>query len=183
MLWVVGVGLREEHITEEGKKAISRADVVYGSRRAVEVAKRFIRGDIRVMERFGEEVYRKIEEEGRESEIAVLSTGDPMIAGMGRFFRNARIVPGISSVQIALSRLGVDLCDVVVVNAHSRNDVKAVPGRNLLILARKGVRVEFPGKRIVVLERLCSEDERVFEVDGNFLVEDDYTIVFVEVVE
>ncbi len=179
MLWVVGVGLSEDHITEEGKKAIRSAEKVYGSRRAVEVARRYIRGEVEVLSRFGKEVYDMIERESEFKDVAVLSTGDPMVAGLGRFFRGARIVPGISSVQIALARLGVDLCDVIVVNAHSRDDLPENCGRSMLILAKKGVEVDFPGRRVTVLERLCSSQERIYEVNGSFTVKDDYTVVFV----
>lgn len=181
MLWVVGVGISEEHITEEGKRVIARAEKVYGSKRAVEIARRYIRGEVAVLDRFGEEVYRRIEEESESTDIAVLSTGDPMVAGLGRFFKNAKIVPGISSVQIALARLGVDLCDVAVVNAHSGETLPERCDRNMLILARKGVKLDFPGKRMIVLERLCSSQEKVYEVNGSFTVRDDYTVVFVEV--
>ncbi len=136
------------------------------------------------MSNFSDEVYRKIKRESRKIDVAVLSTGDPMVAGLGRFFRGAKIIPGISSVQIALSRLGVDICDVVIVNAHSSDVTPNIPehcGRDLLVLAREGVELRFPGRRMIVLERLCSSRESICEVEDEFTVKDDYTIVFVEV--
>ena len=180
MLFVVGVGLKKEHLTDEAKNVISRARKVYGSARAIEIAKEWIRGDRIVMRGFNEEAYRKIEEESRRKDVAVLSTGDPMAAGLGRFFRNAKIIPGISSVQVALGKVRADLCDVSVFNAHSQ-DPEFFEERNLMILAKRGVRLEFPGKRMIVLESLESENEKIYEVHDFFEAKDDYTIVFVEV--
>lgn len=184
MLWIVGVGVHPEHLTDEGKKAISNAKKVYGSKRAIEIAREYITGDYIVMSKFSDEEYRKIEKESKKMDVAVLSTGDPMVAGLGRLFRDAKIIPGISSVQIALSRLGVDICDVVIVNAHSSDIAPNIPehcGKNILVLARKGVKLRYPGRKMIVLERLCSSRESIYEVEDEFTVRDDYTIVFVEV--
>ena len=180
MLFVVGVGLKKEHLTDEAKNVISKAKKVYGSARAIEIAEEWIRGERVVMRKFGEDVYREIERESREADIAVLSTGDPMVAGLGRFFRNAEIIPGISSVQVALGKLKADLCDVSVYNAHSM-DPDFSEERSLLVLAKKGVRLNLPGRKMVVLENLESGDEKIYEVHDFFEVESDYTIVFVEV--
>ncbi len=180
VLFVVGVGLKKEHLTDEAKKVISRAKKVYGSAKAIKIAEDWIVGEKVIMKKFGEEIYREIERESEESDVVVLSTGDPMVAGLGKFFRDAEIVPGISSVQVALGRIKADLCEVSVLNAHSQE-----PGfseeRNLMILAKKGVRLEFLGKRMIVLENLEGEDEKIYQVQDTFETESDYTVVFVEV--
>ena len=132
------------------------------------------------MRRFNEEAYREIEREAMEVDVAVLSTGDPMVAGLGRFFKSASIIPGISSVQVALGRMGADLCDVTVFNAHSMEPDYS-RGKNILILAKKGVRLNFPGRRLKVLENLENNEEKIYEAEDFFEVKSDYTIVFVEV--
>ncbi|AIY90826.1 precorrin-6y C5,15-methyltransferase (decarboxylating) subunit CbiE [Geoglobus acetivorans] len=182
MLFVVGVGLKKEHLTDEAKKAISRAEKVYGSERALTIAKEWVKGKATVLKRFDEDVYRKIEREGAERDVAVLSTGDPMVAGLGRFFKDAKIIPGISSVQIALARVKADICDVSVFNAHSQNP-EFLGQRNMLILTRKGVQLDFPGKKMVILENLENENEKIYEVQDSFTAEENYTIVFVRVKE
>jgi len=50
----------------------------------------------------------------------VLSTGDPMVSGLGTKFKADTVEPGVSSVLVALSRIGKDLCDVVVVKCHAK---------------------------------------------------------------
>lgn len=180
MLFVVGVGLKREHLTDEAKKVISNAEKVYGSKKAMEIAKDLIKGEAVILTRFGKEVYEEIEKESQEKNIAVLSTGDPMVAGLGRFFKSAKIISGISSIQVALSRLGVDLCDVEVYNAHS-GEPEVKLERDALILAKKGYRVNFKARKIIILENLESENEKIYEVKAPFVVKNDYTIIFVKV--
>jgi len=180
VLFVVGVGLKREHLTDEAKEVISRANKVYGSSKALEIAEEWIKGEKVRMTEFDEKTYRDIEKEAEEKDVAVLSTGDPMVAGLGRFFKRARVIPGISSVQVALGRINADLCEVSVLNAHSR-EPEFSEVKNLLVLAKKGVRLNFPGRKMIVLENLESRDEKIYEVHDFFETESDYTIVFVEV--
>ncbi len=180
VLSVVGVGLKREHINLEAKKKIENAEYIFGSRRAIDIAKDFISCEFEVIKSFSGDVYRDIERQAEKDEVVVLSTGDPMIAGLGRFFRDAEIIPGISSVQVALAKLKIDLCDVIVVNAHSREIDGDFKKRGLLILSKKGVNLNFPNVReAVVLEDLCMSDEKIYEIrTESFETKSDYTILF-----
>ena len=109
-----------------------------------------------------------------------------MVAGLGRRLKRAKIEPGISSVQVALARLGIDLTDVVVVDAHAKDFdlsvLELLKYRHLLILTDRRFDVRKLGNRnIVLLENLCMSGDRV---RGGFTddveVESDYTIIFVE---
>lgn len=184
MIWIVGAGICRGHLTERARKLIERADVVYGSRRAIELAEV---AKARVLERFDDGTLRKVVEEGRHRDVVVLSTGDPMVAGLGRKLKGAGVVePGISSVQVALSRLGVDLTDVVVIDAHARavdsRELEMLNYRHLLILADRKFDLRCLGRRkVVLLENLCMDGERMIEGYSDELeVKSDYTIVFVE---
>ena len=56
----------------------------------------------------------------------VLSTGDPMFSGLGKFAGEGdRIVPGISSIQIACARTGVDMSSLAIITAHGRDPAPA----------------------------------------------------------
>lgn len=159
MLKIIGVGICEGHITERAKKAISSAEVVYGSSRAIKLAERFIDGEKRVMSKFSNEIYEEIEREAEKSLVAVLSTGDPMIAGLGKFFKKAEVEPGISSIQLALSKLKIDLCDVIVYNAHGKK--LEIDKKGFLILADKNFDLStFGHTKVIILEDLCM-DERI----------------------
>ncbi|HIH45285.1 MAG TPA: precorrin-6y C5,15-methyltransferase (decarboxylating) subunit CbiE, partial [Candidatus Methanoperedenaceae archaeon] len=112
-------------------------------------------------------------------DAVVLSTGDPMLSGLGRFAsRNDTIIPGISSLQLACARLRIEFGSVSVVNAHARDiqDAKELMLRELGagkivfmlpdaifgaveaagFLRSKGLRY-----RIAVLENLSYADERI----------------------
>ncbi|MEM0203701.1 MAG: precorrin-6y C5,15-methyltransferase (decarboxylating) subunit CbiE [Archaeoglobaceae archaeon] len=178
MLRIIGVGICEGHITDRAKALIERSEVVYGSERALKLAENWIKGDVRILKKFGDEVYSQIEKEASEKEVAVLSTGDPMVAGLGKFFKKAEIEPGISSVQVALSKLKVDLCDVLVVNAHGRKF--DVGKRSLLILADKNFDPKLLGDaEIVVLEDLCSKERIRRGLASEVTIESNNSIIYV----
>ena len=110
------------------------------------------------------------------ADAVVLSTGDPMLAGLGK--TGTAVVPGISSLQVAAARLGIPLTRIVVVDAHAKDRAGAVDraageirwGRVAFLLtdpgfdpaalaaALRGV----PGRiRIAVCDRLGYPDEEI----------------------
>ncbi len=54
----------------------------------------------------------------------ILSTGDPMLAGLG--YLPGEVVPGISSLQVAAARLHIPLSKIAVIVAHGRGHEKAM---------------------------------------------------------
>ena len=69
-------------------------------------------------------VLREIAARIGRKKIAVLVSGDPGLASLAtpvikRFGRaSCRIIPGVSSVQVAFARVGVDWLDARIVSAH-----------------------------------------------------------------
>jgi cobalt-precorrin-7 (C5)-methyltransferase len=115
---IVGVGAGPEMLTEEAIKAIEGANVVYGSARAIELAKAHIRGEVRVLTNF--DAFEDNED------VCILSTGDPMLSGLGKKAPNdAEIISGISSLQLACARQKVDIADTLVVTTHGRNPTES----------------------------------------------------------
>jgi len=203
---IVGVGPAEGYLTDRAKEIISRADVVFGSVRALRLAEEYIRGEKVELNRFDRGEMERVVRAGARKEAVVLSTGDPMVSGLGKLVRG-KVEPGISSVQLALARLGVDLCEVVVVDAHARDShqevLRATEFRNrILILADKkfnlGRLVEMGRSKgvnvtkLVVLTNLGMEDEEVVEVNAaeglrpetvaSVTIKSDLAIVYVEAV-
>jgi cobalt-precorrin-7 (C5)-methyltransferase len=109
---VVGVGCGPGLITEEAAAVISAATLVMGSKRALDLAVRHIPPDceIRVISDFSSF--------HPPDHAIVLSTGDPMFSGLG--YLDGDIVPGISSLQVAASRLRIPLEEISVVIAHGK---------------------------------------------------------------
>ena len=110
---IVGVGAGPGMLTEEAMKAISEACTIYGSERAIEIARQHIRPEcsIHIIED-----YKKLRE--LPERAVVLSTGDPMLSGLG--YLDGQIIPGISSMQVACGRLRISQLRMVPVTLHGR---------------------------------------------------------------
>jgi precorrin-6y C5,15-methyltransferase (decarboxylating) CbiE subunit len=125
-------------------RAVESVSVLFGAKRLLALFQNFPGKKIDVT---GElQVVYSLLENYIETHIAigVLVTGDPSIAslalpilkrfGVGR----CRIVPGISSVQVACARLGLDLCDTLLINAHkdmpNKDPETLKANKNILVL-------------------------------------------------
>jgi cobalt-precorrin-7 (C5)-methyltransferase len=117
---VVGVGCGPGMLTEEAVRVITGATLVMGSGRAIELASRFIpeECEVRVIADFSSLPV--------PDHAVVLSTGDPMLAGLG--YLGGEIIPGISSLQLAAARLHIPLEQVTVVRAHGKDHRPALTG-------------------------------------------------------
>lgn len=168
---IVGVGAGPNLLTKEAVAAIESADIIFGSKRALELAKEHI-----TCEAYELKDYTL---SSLPANAVVLSTGDPMLSGLGKFAKKGDdIIPGISSLQLACSRLGVAVENLAVITAHSR-DIGDVKNRlvmelknekNVFLLPDSSFGVnelvellqsEQLPRRISICERLAYPDERI----------------------
>ncbi len=168
---IVGVGAGPNLLTLEAKAAIESAVIIFGSKRAIELAKEYIRCKVHELKDY---TLASLPENA-----VVLSTGDPMLSGLGKFGgKNDTIIPGISSLQLACCRLNLDLENISVISAHSRDfeevkkkfrtelengkNVVLLPGQALKVDEIAGiVRVSGLNRYITVCEKLGYPDERI----------------------
>jgi len=116
---IAGVGVGPNMLTLEAIEAIRNASVVYGSKRSLEIAEPYIECEANIITN-----YKALHE--LPDDAVVLSTGDPMFSGLGKFAREGdRIIPGISSIQVACARLGVSLSNIAAITAHGRDPAPA----------------------------------------------------------
>lgn len=163
---VIGVGCGPGLLTEEARRAVEEAESVYGSERAVELAGN-PEGAVTIDDwsSLGD-----LPDEG-----VLLSTGDPMLSGLGRMGDS---VPGISSHQLCCNRLGLRMEKTVPVTGHgdrSGEDAKDTVesflelGLNVFILPGELTAPEVEklaadrGFDAVVCERLGYADEAIVE--------------------
>jgi len=110
---IIGVGCGPGLLTEQAVKELKKARFAYGSDRAIGLARAYLPGNCTV---------RSIDDYKKLSTLpdnaVILSTGDPMLAGLG--YLTGEVIPGISSLQIAAARLHIPLSRVTVVVAHGR---------------------------------------------------------------
>ena len=169
---IVGVGCGPRMLTGEAIGVISRASLIYGSERAIDLAREHIREDCVVRPIDDYRALRSL-----PVDAVVLSTGDPMLAGLG--YLGGEVIPGISSLQVTLARLHLPMAAVSVVVAHGRDHevakgeavAEVARGRAVFLLADPGFDVrDFAssflspgpgGVSITLCERLGYPDERV----------------------
>jgi cobalt-precorrin-7 (C5)-methyltransferase len=116
---IVGVGCGPGMVTGMAARAIAGAAEIYGSRRAIELAAPHIRPGCPVHEIADYKALRSL-----PTGAVVLSTGDPMLSGLG--YLEGEVIPGISSLQVAASRLRIPLARFSIVSAHGRDHRAAV---------------------------------------------------------
>jgi cobalt-precorrin-7 (C5)-methyltransferase len=168
---IVGVGCGPGLLTARAAAAIYEATEVWGSARAIAIAGGALRPDCPVHEI---EDYRGLRELAPGA--VVLSTGDPMLSGLG--YLPGEVEPGISSLQLALARLRIPWTRVAVLTGHGRNHDEAVAaaavevgrGRVVFLIADPAFPVsalaealaDLDGEiRIAVCEDLGYPDERI----------------------
>jgi cobalt-precorrin-7 (C5)-methyltransferase len=110
---IIGVGCGPGLLTEQAKKELKRARFAYGSDRAIDLAHAYLPKNCAVR---SIDDYKKLP--ALADNAVILSTGDPMLAGLG--YLKGTVIPGISSLQIAVARLHIPLSRVAVVVAHGR---------------------------------------------------------------
>ncbi len=123
-------------VTLQAVNEVLDADVVAGSRRAIdsvirelEGLGRRLRAEVLVLKPPYREAVSSLIRRAASSglKLVFVATGDPLYAGLGRLVADAcrlagvrlRIVPGVSSLQEAAARLGLDWGNATLVDLHS----------------------------------------------------------------
>lgn len=116
---IVGVGCGPGLLTEQAIKELRAARNVYGSERSIELARPFLSPSCRVKSIDDFKSLHRLPQDA-----VVLSTGDPMLAGLG--YLQGEVIPGVSSLQVAAARLHIPLSRIAVVVAHGRGHEKGM---------------------------------------------------------
>lgn len=170
---IVGTGCGPGMLTEAAVTCIKAASHIVGSQRAIDLVTDHIPPGC-VVEVI--EDYKKLRT--LPEHTVVLSTGDPMMSGLG--YLGGEIIPGISSVQYGAALLGVPLTSLYVITAHGRDPSPAmkeiheilVSGRNICIITDPSFSIPSlipviskisPEVRMVTCENLGYPDEQVTE--------------------
>ncbi|MBV1882173.1 MAG: precorrin-6y C5,15-methyltransferase (decarboxylating) subunit CbiE [Pseudomonadales bacterium] len=148
-LHVIGLGASEKPLlSDAAKSALTRAHLIIGSSRQLEIIKGFLNDTLdetsdlienteyKVLPKLGElkAVIQKFDNENTainentviNKKTVILASGDPLYYGIGRWClshfkrEEIRFYPAISSIQFACSVLGFALQDVNVLSLHGR---------------------------------------------------------------
>jgi cobalt-precorrin-7 (C5)-methyltransferase len=126
-IWVIGCGPGAmKHLSPEAVRTASEMDVLVGTKRLHELF-----ADLTVpfeaCPARSVDALILIEALSKQHEcVGVLVTGDPCLYSLGtavvRHFgrERCRVIPGLSSVQLAFARLGIDWSSARIISAHGR---------------------------------------------------------------
>ena len=172
---IIGVGCGPGLLTEQAIQELKKARSAYGSDRAIELARAYLPRQCSVK---SIDDYKKLPT--LPDDTVILSTGDPMLAGLG--YLNGEVIPGISSLQVAAARLRIPLARIAVVVAHGHgheqgmrdtiDEVKrgkivfllADPKFNVADLCSRLAALSLP-LQVAVCENLACPDERIIVGD------------------
>ncbi len=168
---IIGVGAAPGLLTREAIIVIESAGVIYGSKRAIELAKEHIKCEAKILADY--------DLQSLPEKSVILSTGDPMLSGLGKFAKSTdEIITGISSFQLACSRLHLEIDETAVISAHSKEIEKVKErllveirnGRNVFLLpgpsfgvrdVAEYIKNEGFSKKIYICEELGYPGERI----------------------
>jgi cobalt-precorrin-7 (C5)-methyltransferase len=130
-IFLIGAGPgSREHVTPAARKTVRRASLVIGAKRALELFREDIKGDTYILKakNFDEIIQRTLNLAQKSTSIALVSTGDPTFFGLLKPLLEKspnelelEIVPGISSIQVATSRLQICLEEIgLFLSFHGR---------------------------------------------------------------
>jgi precorrin-6Y C5,15-methyltransferase (decarboxylating) len=127
---VIGLGMSPEDLTEVQKGAIRKADILIGGRRHLSYFEG-LATENKVIDRDIPGVVAYIREKMFSRRIVVLASGDPLFHGIGatlaRELDDAQlvIIPNVTSVAAAFSRVNIPWHDARIVSLHGRGNTDA----------------------------------------------------------
>lgn len=176
-----------EYLTPAIRKAVERAEVLVGARRLLDLfpghrAEKIVVGsDI-------ENILGDIDSRRGSRQIVVLVTGDPGLCSLARPIlkrfgrKTCEVIPGISSVQVAFARIGIDWLDARIIDAHGENpDLKPeslINEGKIAIFAGRSEAIRWvagivkaigKGRRVYLCENLTLENEEISQVQPDDL--------------
>ncbi len=129
---IVGVGCGPGMLTRKAIQAIQSAHLIVGSERALDLVRDVLPSHAEIREIDDYKTLRTLPEHA-----VILSTGDPMISGLG--YLGGEVIPGISSVQLGAAKTGVTLTNLFLITAHGRDHDQAVNDCCEMISAKRKV--------------------------------------------
>ena len=183
---IVGCGPGSvEYLTAIAVREAEGADVLVGAERLLKLFDN-ARARRIVVDSHIEAALDEIEAQAEDTNVVVLVSGDPGVFSLSRsvlkrFGRDrCSVIPGISSVQVAFARVGLNWQDAKIISAHhelpeiTKADIGTVD--KIAILAGRsditGWLVKFVDAlpweaSVIVCENLTLENEQIRELDIN----------------
>jgi len=178
MIDVVGMGPGNlRYMTNEASAAIECAEVLIGAKRHLEKLDVQNKKCVCIDKNLDKVVdYIKA---NTDLNIAVLASGEPALYGIASYLRKhfeVNVISGISSVQYLFSKISINMNDIYITSTHGKevdfefinslSKVAMVTDRkmNPRVMAKELIKLGSK-KKMIVGERLCYEDEKIYCFD------------------
>ncbi len=180
---IVGCGPgSKKYITGYAMQSIKRADALIGSRRLLDLFSD-IEADKYVLNKNYKLLLARIISLSKRNKVIVLVSGDPGFFSYAKLIidkvgiENCKVIPGISSVQLAFAAIGmtwndacfgnlhgrkVEMSDLIhMVQTHSKVAVLTDKATNLKLIANELLNEGLKDRKIYVCENLSLDKERI----------------------
>jgi len=179
---IIGCGPGSDgYLSGEALAAAARSDCLLGSKRLLALFQE--NGIDRVA--LNADVEKTIDEitaRYKTQRIAVLVSGDPGISSLAKpvikYFgiENCVVIPGVSSVQLAFARLGLDWLDAKIISAHGHDPdtdmesyreyekIAVLGGRDESIVWAHNLAKTLSDRQVFICENLSLASEKIAEL-------------------
>lgn len=184
-IYLVGIGPgSEDYLTSMAFKTVELADILVGSRRALNLFPDYQGHTLELRAKKMDEMMAKTVELAREGNtVVVLSTGDPGFSGVLKPIQKLagnvelEVVPGISSLQLCAARLQIPWDEANLLTLHGKRNSEPIldvmdNGKPTIVLPDFRVHqlAQFlvdhgadPSRPVAVCEKLSYPDEKIFQ--------------------
>ncbi|HMK53470.1 MAG TPA: cobalt-precorrin-7 (C(5))-methyltransferase [Methanobacteriaceae archaeon] len=203
-IYLVGTGPGSaDYLTSMAFKTVELADVLVGSRRALDLFPDYKGDTLELRAKNMDEMMEKTVELARAgNDVVVLSTGDPGFSGVLKPIQRLagdveiEVVPGISSLQLCAARLQIPWDEANILTLHGKGNSKPIldlidNGKPTIVLPDFRVHelAQFlvdngvdPDREAAVCEKLSYPDERIFKGSLEEVAREEFSYLCVMVV-
>lgn len=156
-IYIVGVGPGSPaYLTTQARQIIERSDVIAGYELSLNAVRELLKHKmvlVQTVENRNEILDIVAREKDKGKNCSILRVGDPCyssgIQELLERFKGARIIPGISSIQIATARLGLVLEETAILTFHIDADIETVKVELLNSVRESKIAVVLVGSRFM----------------------------------
>lgn len=200
-LYIVGIGPgSKEYLTEASRKAVKSSDVVFGSKRALDLFKKDEKIELNAknMKDIMKQAINMVKD-GKN--VSLLSTGDPGFSGILKPILklnsdiDMEIIPGVSSVQLCAAKLKIPWDEANIITLHGKGTSKHVldvidDGKTTMMLPdfKPAELAQFfiengvdPDRKVTICEKLSYEDEKVIKTSLKNVLEMEFSYMSIMV--
>jgi len=197
-IYIVGVGPGSPaYLTTQARQIIEQSDVIAGYELSLNAVRELLKHKIvlvQTVKNRNEILDIVAREKDKGKSCSILRVGDPCYSSgiqelLGRF-KGARVIPGISSIQVASAKLGLVLEETVLLTFHIDADIETVKLELLNSIKESKIAVVLVGLRfmpkdvagflvsngidsklpVTIYENLTLKNERTFNGELNDLL-------------